>query len=38
VANAIRAATGVTVADLPMTAEAVHRALLAARPVAHPVP
>jgi xanthine dehydrogenase molybdenum-binding subunit len=32
VANAVRAATGVTVADLPMTAEAVHRALLAARP------
>jgi xanthine dehydrogenase molybdenum-binding subunit len=27
VANAIRAATGVTVADLPMTAEVVHRAL-----------
>jgi xanthine dehydrogenase molybdenum-binding subunit len=32
VANAIRAATGVTIADLPMTAEVVHRALLAARP------
>jgi xanthine dehydrogenase molybdenum-binding subunit len=31
VANAIRAATGVTVADLPMTAEVVHRALRAAR-------
>src|SRR5690606_41795853 len=30
VANAIRAATGVTVAELPMTAEVVHRALRAA--------
>jgi xanthine dehydrogenase molybdenum-binding subunit len=38
VANAIRAATGVTVADLPMTAEVVHRALLAARAGARPAP
>jgi CO/xanthine dehydrogenase Mo-binding subunit len=38
VANAIRAATGVTVADLPMTAEVVHRALLAARPGSRSAP
>jgi xanthine dehydrogenase molybdenum-binding subunit len=38
VANAIRAATGATVADLPMTAEVVHRALRAAAPSRLPVP
>ena len=38
VANAIRAATGVTVADLPMTAEVVHRALRAARPSVRTAP
>ena len=38
VANAIRAATGVTVGDLPMTAETVHRALGAARARAAAVP